>query len=48
MGDIKVSGPNAFTFANNFKIHGGDVSAVGGNQTVSKLASNISDPNDNN
>ncbi|KAJ4499818.1 hypothetical protein C8R41DRAFT_609557 [Lentinula lateritia] len=34
MGDIKVSGPNAFTFANNFKIHGGDVSAVGGNQTV--------------
>ncbi|KAJ3913289.1 hypothetical protein F5877DRAFT_83950 [Lentinula edodes] len=34
MGDIKVSGPNAFTYANNFKIHGGDVSAVGGNQTV--------------
>ncbi|KAJ3892356.1 hypothetical protein GG344DRAFT_76039 [Lentinula edodes] len=34
MGDIKVSGPNAFSYAKNFKIHGGDVSAVGGNQTV--------------
>ncbi|KAJ3867645.1 hypothetical protein EV359DRAFT_78409 [Lentinula novae-zelandiae] len=34
MEDIKVSGPNAFSYAKNFKIHGGDVSAVGGNQTV--------------
>ncbi|KAJ3849781.1 hypothetical protein EV368DRAFT_85187 [Lentinula lateritia] len=31
---VKVLGPNAFTYAKDFRIHGADVSAVDGDQTV--------------